>query len=231
MANDTIVPIADLKCSERIVPPIKGPPVLPFQLHQYPLYGNATLLVIPTANESKRRLLQDMFTERATPHNVTMHTITVPVDSEVGEQPYNDAGVAGAYNRISNALVCLDSWDHEKSFGEKSIGTVIVESIESYIQLEGVDRPTDYGIIVIHNVTTQRTTACSSWGVTVAPAFVNRARRFGFQGNPNHGRVTVGQILAANVPGLDKADWQAVLAGRSRYDLLKDAIIKLPIPW
>jgi hypothetical protein len=68
-------------------------------------------------------------------------------------------------------------------------------------------------------------------GVTVPPVYINRARHFGFEGDPNQGRVTVGQILAAQVLGLDKADWQVVLAGHSRYDLLKDAIRQVQILW
>ena len=41
-----------------------------------------------------------------------------------------------------------------------------------------------YGVEVIHNATTQKTAVCVSWGVTVPIAYVNRARRFGFEGDP-----------------------------------------------
>jgi non-canonical (house-cleaning) NTP pyrophosphatase len=220
----------DLEGTEKIVPPHMDLRLPPFQLHQYPSHGNAVLLVIPTENESKRRLLQEAFRERA-PNNVIVHTVTVSVDSGVGAQPYNEAGIIGAHNRISNALLRLDTAEYQETFKVKRIGTVIVACIENYIQTDNIDRPADYGVVVIHNATTQQTTACISSGVTVPPAYVNRARHFGFEGDPNRGRVTVGQILAAHVPGLDKADWQSVLAGHSRYDLLKDAIRQVPIPW
>lgn len=63
------------------------------------------------------------------------------------------------------------------------------------------------------------------------PAYVDRARRFGFDGHPNFGRVTVGQVLAAHVPGLDKSDWQMVLSGRLRYQILDEAMEQLEFPW
>jgi non-canonical (house-cleaning) NTP pyrophosphatase len=230
MTNNLVNPVPNLEGTEKTVPPHMDPRLPLFQHHQYPSHGNAVLLVIPTENEPKRRLLQEAFRERA-PNNVIVHTVTVSVDSDVGEQPYNEAGIIGAHNRISNALLRLDTAEYQETFKVKRIGTVIVASIESYIQTDNIDRPADYGVVVIHNATTQQTTACMSWGVTVPPAYVNRARRFGFKGDLNRGRVTVGQILAAHVVGLDKADWQSVLAGHSRYDLLKDAIRQVPIPW
>jgi non-canonical (house-cleaning) NTP pyrophosphatase len=230
MMNNLKDNVPDLEGTEKIVPPHMDPRLPPFQIHQYPSHGNAVLLVIPTDNESKRRLLQESFIERA-PNDMIVHIVTVPVNSGVGEQPYNEAGIIGAHNRISNALLRLDTVEYEETFKVKRIGTVVVASIENYIQTDNIDRPADYGIVVIHNATTQQTTACTSWGVTVPPAYINRARRFGFEGDPNRGRVTVGQILAAHVPGLDKADWQSVLSGHSRYDLLRDAIRQVPIPW
>jgi non-canonical (house-cleaning) NTP pyrophosphatase len=230
MTSNLMNSVSDLEGTEKIVPPHMDLRLPPFQFHQYPSYGNAVLLLIPTENESKRRLLQEAFRERA-PNDMIVHTVTVSVDSGVGEQPYNEAGIIGAHNRISNALLRLDTAEYQDTFRVKRIGTIICASIENYIQTDNVDRPTDYGVVVIHNATTQQTTACTSWGVTTPPAYVNRARRFGFEGDPNRGRVTIGQILAAHVPGLDKADWQAVLAGHSRYDLLKDAIRQVPIPW
>jgi non-canonical (house-cleaning) NTP pyrophosphatase len=208
-----------------------NPGLPPFQSHQYPSYGNAVLLVIPTKNEFKTRVLEEAFRQQA-PSDVILHTLAVPVESGVGEQPYNEAGIIGAHNRISNALLRLDAVEYQENFRDKRIGTVIVACIENYIQTDDIDCPTDYGVVAIHNATTRQTVACLSWGVTVPPAYINRARRFGgFGGNPNRGSVTVGQILAANVPGLDKADWHAVLARHSRYDLLKDAVRQLPIPW
>ncbi|OCL13490.1 hypothetical protein AOQ84DRAFT_310481 [Glonium stellatum] len=230
MQNNLIRSVEKMAGTENIVSPQADPSLPLFQLHQYPNYGKAVLLVISTENKGKRKILEEAFRERA-PKDGTMHVITVPVASDVGEQPYNNAGAIGAYNRISNALTCLDTAEHRKNLAAKGIGTVIVASIESYIQTENIDRPTDYGIIVLHNATTCNTAVRVSSGVTVPFEYVNRARRFGYEGDQNQGRVTVGQILAANVPGLDKGDWHAVLAERSRYDLLKDAIREMQIPW
>ncbi|RYP02537.1 hypothetical protein DL764_005781 [Monosporascus ibericus] len=216
--------------TESIVRPFGDPAILPFESHQYPLSGKGVLLVIPTANKQKEALLRGAFGDRA-PNGADLHVITVPFDSGVGEQPYNEAGSLGAHNRITNALRALHAANYQEILRLRGIGTVIVASIESYIQTDQVTRPTDYGIVMIRNATAEKTAACLSWGTTVDPAYVVRARRFGFDGDPNFGRVTVGQVLAAHVPGLDKADWQVVLGGRSRYELLKEAIEKLEIPW
>ncbi|KAH0547676.1 hypothetical protein FGG08_000165 [Glutinoglossum americanum] len=229
MASNLMNSVRGLEGTEEIVPPPMDPRLPPFQPHQYPSHGNAVLLVIPTKNEFKRRVLQQAFRQRV-PSDVVLHTLVVPVESDVGEQPYNEAGSTGAHNRISNALLRLDAVEYEETFRDRKIGIVIVACIESYIQTDNIDRPTDYGVVAIHNATTRQTEVCLSRGVTVPPAYVDRARRFGFEGDPNRGRVTVGQILAANAPGIDKADWQAVLARHSRYDLLKDALAQLPIP-
>jgi hypothetical protein len=222
--------VSNIRKTETIVPPFMEPDMPQFESHQYPLSGKAVLLVIPTANKLKEKILLDGFREKV-PNGVDLHTITVPFDSGVGEQPYNEAGCLGAHNRITGALRALHARNHQEVLGSKSIGTVIVASIESYIQTNHVARPVDYGVIVVRNATAEKTTACLSWGTTVDPAYVDRARRFGFDGDANFGRVTVGQVLAAHVPGLDKADWQVVLGGQSRYKLLKDAIAELEIPW
>ncbi|KAH0565180.1 hypothetical protein GP486_001426 [Trichoglossum hirsutum] len=230
MGNNLMSSVQNLRGKEKVVPPPVEPKLPPFEPHRYPNHGNAILLVIPTENEFKKRVLQEAFREQA-PRGVDLHTISVPVESEVGEQPYNEAGVMGAHNRISNALLRLDAPEYQETFREKKIGAVFVASIENFIQIDGIDRPTDYGVVAIHNAIDQRTVACFSQGVTVSPDYVDRARRFGFDGNPNHGKVTVGRVLAANVPGLDKANWHKDLACHSRYDLLSDAVGQLPIPW
>jgi non-canonical (house-cleaning) NTP pyrophosphatase len=222
--------LCELKGTEAVVPPFMDPDIPRFESHRYPLHGTAVLLVIPTANKQKERILCDHFREQA-PTAVNLHTITIPFDSGVGEQPYNEAGCLGAHNRVTNALRALHEDAYQGILKSKGIGTVIVASIESYVQTEYVPRPVDYGIIVIRNATTERTTSFMSWGTTIDLNYVNRARRFGFDGDPNFGRVTVGQIIAAHVPGVDKADWQVVLGGDSRYKLINSAIAQMEIPW
>lgn len=230
LSNGLTNSISSLTGTESVIPPNLEIEVPSFESQQFPRHGDSVLLVIPTANKSKGKLLEDGF-KKQKPEDVVLHSISLPFDSGVGEQPYNEAGVLGAHTRISSVLHQLDSPGYQELLRSKGIGTVVIASIENYIQLDNVERPTDYGVVVIHNASTGDTTAGLSRGVTVPPAYVNRARRFGFEGNPNYGRVTVGQILAANVPGLDKADFHSVLAGHSRYDLLSEAIGHLTIPW
>lgn len=218
-----------LQGTEKILQTLADPEIPPFEPQQLPVYGNAFLLVIPTANQYKIRICKKYIEDRVT-DDVAVHTVILPVESDVGEQPYNAAGVVGAHNRISNAMHRLQDEEYKAILRSKGIGTVILMAIENYIQFDGVQRPADYGVVVVHNASAQKSTGCFSCGVTVPPAFVDRARRFGYAGNPNYGRVTVGQILAAHVPGLDKADWHKLLAGRSRYDILEDAIGKLSFP-
>ncbi|KAI9786718.1 MAG: hypothetical protein M1816_007859 [Peltula sp. TS41687] len=228
--HDLMKTISDIRGTETVVPPFMDLDVPQFESHRYPLDGKAALLVIVSANKSKERILRNAFSYKA-PKGVDVHSVTLPFDSGVGEQPYNQAGSLGAYNRISNALRALPAANYQEMFREKGIGSVIVASIESYIQTDHIARPTDFGVIMLRNATTEQTTACLSQGTTVDPRYVDRARRFGFDGDPNFGRVTVGQVLAAHVPGLDKADWQMVLGGRSRYQLLNEAIEQLEFPW
>jgi len=222
--------IEEMKKTETVVPSYAIPSVPPFPTCNFPQYGHKTLLMIPTANKSKRELIQKSLVEQKPP-NVTLHTVVMGFDSGVGEQPYNDAGVLGAHNRISNAIQHISSRENHELLRANNIGTVLIASIENFIQLRNVDRPTDYGVVVVHNATTGQTAVAMSSGVTVPEDYIDRARRFGFANNADHGRVTVGQILAANVPGLDKADWHSILAGRSRYELLSEAIAQLSIPW
>lgn len=231
MSNGLLTSVDNLRGTERIVAPNLDIDLPPFQSHNLPGYGRDVLLVIPTANKSKCELLTSGF-ELKKPEGVTLHSIAIPFESGVGEQPYNEAGVIGAHTRISNALRHIDTPSFRDTLASKKIGTVIVASIENFIQLDKVERPTDFGMVVIHNASIGQTTAGLSLGVTVPRAYVNRARRFGFdEGNSNYGRVTVGQVLAAYAPGLDKANWHSVAAGRSRYDLLGDVIDDIEIPW
>lgn len=230
IADPSVRTIPCIKGTEKVVPARLAPQLPPFPPYRYPIHGNTVLLVIPTENKSKKTIIEECIVDRA-PVALKLHTITVPVESDVGEQPYNEAGAAGAYNRISNALERLNDTESTEILSKYAVGTVMAASVENYIQTRDVERPADFAIAVVHNATTQQTCTCSSRGVTVPPEYVGRARRFGDDGNDDHGNVTVGQVLAARVPGLDKADWHAVLAGKSRYELLREAIRGLSIPW
>lgn len=222
--------ISSLKGTESIVPPLPEPVIPPFEPHEYPLNGRAVLLVVPTSNQSKRDLLLSAFRSRA-PVGLELHVLTLPVSSEVGEQPYNKAGIIGAYNRINNALRALDSDEHHELLRRNRIGTIMVASIENYIEIERAERPTDFGVVVVHNATTRETRACVSKGTTVDPRFVESALSLGYGEHPYYGKVTVGKILAGRFPGIDESNWHAVLVGHSRYDILKEAVDGLELPW
>jgi hypothetical protein len=230
MSDGLTKSIDSLRGTETVVPPKINIEIPIFEPQQFPHHGDAVLLVIPTANKSKRTLLESGL-RKQNPEEVILHSISVPFESGVGEQPYNEAGLLGAQTRIGNALNYLKAPENQEVLKSKCIRTVLIASIENFIQLDNVERPTDYGVVVIHNASTRQTVAGISCGVTIPPVYVDRARRFGFEGNQNFGKVTVGQILAAHVPGLDKADFHSVLTGQSRYDLLSEAFDRLTIPW
>jgi len=223
--------LEEMRETETVVPSYTLSSLPPFPMCTLPRYGHAALLVVPTANASKTELLRSIVAKQ-TPADVTLHVITITFDSGVGEQPYNDAGVLGARNRIANALAHLAEPENHEVLRAHNAGTVLVASIENFIRLAGANRPTDHGVVMVHNATTGEMAATLSSGVTVPPEYVERARRFGCApGRPDHGNVSVGQVLAANVPGLDKADWHVVLAGRSRYEILREAAERLIVPW
>ncbi|RYP93044.1 hypothetical protein DL770_000790 [Monosporascus sp. CRB-9-2] len=130
------------------------------------------------------------------------------------------------------ALKPWEPWPSESTL-EKKIGTAIAASIENYIQqpTEEETRPVDYGVVMVHNATTGQSVMPLSKDATAPRGYFDHAQLLGHEGDESYGRVTVGQWLRATVPGLDKADWDAVVAGVSRYELLKETTKGLEIPW
>ncbi|KAK3357808.1 hypothetical protein B0T25DRAFT_452351 [Lasiosphaeria hispida] len=238
--------VSALRNTETIVPAPAAtttttPAIPAFPTFAFPSHGPNILLVIPTANADKTRILTTAFTSHLPTTNggsaTLLHPLTVPASSNVGEQPYNGAGPAGAHNRIANALQTLaDSAGQRAVLAQHGIGTVMAASIENYIQegavgVGGEARPVDYGFVLVHNASTGRTVSAVSRGVTVPRAYYEYARSLGTDGGEDYGRVTAGEVLTANVPGMDKANWHQVVADVSRYDLLTEAIEGLEIPW
>ena len=230
MSNGLGRNIQQMANTEHTVPPYSVSLLEQFPSDKYQGKGRNVLLVIPTENEFKTRVLESFFRRNA-PAGRTVHIAEVPVNSDVGEQPYNSEGIVGAQNRIKNALTQLNSSRLSAMIEDNDIGTIFVASIENYVQTANISQPTDFGIIMIFNATTRKVSLGVSQGVTVPPKYVDRARRFGYEGNVDQGKVTVGQILAANVEGLDKKDYHRVLAGTSRYVVLEEAVGQLTIPW
>jgi hypothetical protein len=208
------------------------------------------LLVIPTSNKFKVCLLRDHLAATKPP-GVNLDHLEVKADSQVGEQPLDSAGPQGAVNRVANAANKLFKDDSKmRDLRERAIGTVIVGAVENFIYRHAswtdkdgqtVHGPADYGVLVFCRISL--VPGCAdverirwsqlgvSRGVTVPADFMNFARTLGFDDKEElHGKVTVGEVIAANT-GIDKANWHLPLAGASRYELLKEAMEKMKVPW
>jgi hypothetical protein len=105
--------------------------------------------------------------------------------------------------------------------------------------------PVDYGVVVFcviplvggggdleRNAVVKWAVGVSG-GVTVPREYYDDAQKYGFEDEKTkrQGKVTVGKVLGANIPGLDDADWHKELAGVSRYDLLSGAMKEMVVPW
>ncbi|KAK4167226.1 hypothetical protein QBC43DRAFT_312372 [Cladorrhinum sp. PSN259] len=107
----------------------------------------------------------------------------------------------------------------------------------------------DYGVLMLYNATSGELRCGISKGVEVPLEYLREAEGYGFEEDDDaeekededgegkrtikmKGKVTVGEVLAANIEGLDKADWHKVLSegGVSRYELLKEGLEGLGFP-
>ncbi|KAK4144412.1 uncharacterized protein C8A04DRAFT_27869 [Dichotomopilus funicola] len=204
---------------------------------------NNVLLVIPTSNESKTKMLLDHLHKIKPPHIKLTHR-QIPAKSGVGEQPYDGAGPLGAFTRVLNAIRTLQADpQRRKALLDKRIGTIIVGAIENFMQRPSGPggRAVDYGVVVFCVVSLMPGADQSggkwkwsmgvSGGVSAPTEYWKEAETFGFEKNVReHGNVTIGELLHVNA-GLDKANWHLQLAGVSRYDLLEDAMKALKVPW
>ena len=182
--------------------------------------------MVHTGNGSHTRIIQDWAAEQV-PEPLEIYVKNVTTDTEVGAQPYNNAGQDGAYNRIRNALSSLAGSD---IFQQKKIGTVIAVSVENFIRTD-TGPPADFGLVVWHNATTGTTRTCCTEGVAVPAEHIEHARSLGSVGdNPDHGKVTIGSIIANMQPDINKARWQISNAHTTRCRLLSAAMEKMPNP-
>ena len=220
-------------------PGTKYPPPNPALVH----------LIIPTANKDKANLLINHVQQALKPDSgvtIAGHT-KVPADSGVGEQPYDTAGPRGAFNRVVGAVrkLCADD-EFRAGLARRGVGTVLVASVENFMAREAVPedggkvRAVDYGAVVFCRISLVVEKAPWVWrvgasrGVTAPVEYWKAAEAFGFEDRGReHGKVTVGVLLAANIPGLDKADWHKLLADVSRYELLGEAMKArgAEVPW
>lgn len=193
--------------------------------------GDNILLFIPTANKFKKGAIQA--TVEASLGKEQRNRLIVyqqNVDSGVGNQPYDEKGLEGAFTRIRNALAWLGR--HPEVLKINKVGTVLVGAIENFIQRAGNGKPAvDYGIVVIYNATRSKTVGSISRGVTVPQEFLEEAEAKGFDDEARKsGKVTVGEVLARNFD-IDAANWHEVVCGISRYALLTEALDGMKIPW
>ncbi|KAL2017763.1 hypothetical protein VTK56DRAFT_1681 [Thermocarpiscus australiensis] len=141
------------------------------------------------------------------------------------------------------------------------VGTVIVGAVENFVVRPGRgenkgDKPIDYGMVVFCKVPLTAVPGSedkhdhpkvkgSKWvwhravsrGVPFPVKFWKEAESYGFNDPPPKngmphivGKVAIGARIREHT-GIDKTDWHRVVAGVSRYELLKEAIKKGGIPW
>lgn len=186
--------------------------------------GDGILLIIATKNADKVKLLQDTISRKVPGKIVLVESVTA--DSAVGEQPYNEMGGIGARNRTNSAISRSGVLKDEDKLKKAKIGTVLVATVENYVRLKG-DSAVDYGYVLIHNATTGLSDRSVSEGVPFPQKYVNIAQAAGFEDDAHlQGKVTVGSVMAERYAdeGMKKADPHEFLCGRSRYDILRDAI-------
>lgn len=146
-------------------------------------------------------------------------------ESGVGEQPYDEKGLEGAYNRLRNALTWL--MNNEKLLEDERVGTVMIAAIESYIQRG--NPAVDYGVVIFYNAMLDKAAATLFCGVTVPQDFLNEAEAGGFDDNEKkRGKITLGKVLE-QVFDVERRNWHEVVCGRSRYDIVEEAVEKLDV--
>jgi hypothetical protein len=195
-------------------------------LTQLQSYGEHVLLFVPTRNEFKVTVLEKRIKDELKGQRNLLIPYSEDLDSGVGQQPYDEKGLEGAWTRIRNGLAWLNNNKH--ILEEKKVGTVLVAAIENYIQRG--EPAVDYGIVVIYNATINKVATAISRGVTVPGEFLKEAEAYGFDDDAKKcGKRTVGKVLAETF-GIDHRNWHEVVCGISRYQLLTDAVSKLDVP-
>ncbi|KAH7131465.1 hypothetical protein B0J13DRAFT_562649 [Dactylonectria estremocensis] len=226
--------LEEVRNTQKIVPPPQRRGQLrSFPARSFETYGDGVMVVTPTGNESKMDEVSRRFAKFVQPSKLQF--ARMHVGSNVGEQPYDEEGLTGGFNRLNGAFDLLETPMCQTQLKDSKIGTVIGMSIESFMQLEfegeKIMRAVDYAAIIVHNATTGKSDFTISEGVPMNPAYVEIARSLGFEdAEKKHGKVTGGKVFAAHVPGVDHADWQAVVTGVTRYDTLRKAMDKMKNP-
>jgi hypothetical protein len=195
-----------------------------------PLSGQYVLLLIPTADEEEKHLLQSVLQD----HIDEPKLVVYAYDVDTGfEQLYDDAGIECLQQRLLAMVDVAES--SAPVLEELGIGTVIIGVVENYIRTSACDAsPVDFGIVVFYNATTgglfQRTTR----GVPLQPSYVKEAQELGLSSaRQNIDGVRYWEIIelyfgkpARQQCGSESdisKDWYQVVCGSSRHLLLADA--------
>lgn len=203
------------------------------------------LVLISTENPRKLDLIRERFTNE----NAVVEIKTVPWNFGYQQQAYNGAGELAARKRGEYAEDWLKSPDGQNFLKDHPFESIYWVAMVNYIQLDSKKKnpPIDYGLIMVKNVNTGAFSSTITEGVTVDPRFVEEAMRYGYlpehrYGNHDYskdkhwdydtmpGNVRVGKVLTTHVYNLKNDDWHAVVANKSRYDILSDSIKTLTIP-
>lgn len=186
--------------------------------------GTPITLIIATENKLKKQLLEKVAKEYCEKNGCSiLKSISLPADSGVGEQPYNEAGPQGMVGRARNVLKTLQGIE----------GTPLVGVIENFIERPIDDNDVrdayDYGIIGFYNGLTDGWTYAVTKGVKVNRKHLLEAMNAGFDDMEKlHGKVTYGEVLAKHYD-VDSSDWHKAVCGKTRFELLADASQKLRV--
>jgi hypothetical protein len=199
------------------VPVIESDYVLP------ELHGTKTLVLVP-GNERKRELAHNWARVKlgiSEDQLVVQRVTGEKVKSDI-EQPYNKQGLECGVKRVIGTLAWLSE---NESVLKSGIGRVLVVAVENFIDDIHQAIAVDYGMLMVYDVLTGVCNLVVSQGVGVQVNFLREACKEGFVNDDlNCGKVTYGSVLANHFDCVDGADWHMVVCGRSRFDILAEAL-------
>jgi hypothetical protein len=214
---------------------------LTFDFPRFPItaHGEKVLLLVPTENKFKTKVLKERVMKEVGEANLVIHQHNV--DTGV-DQPYDEMGVECLVFRTKGMIRFLE--ENPDFLETNAIGNVFIGVIENYIRLpeSGTQNPGsqahDFGIVMLYNATTLKVAYKVSEGVPVQEKYLKEARQEGIvNGREKGGKVTYGSILKKHfaeptreLSGAEydiSKDWHLVVCGKSRYELLENTVASL----
>ena len=198
----------------QLVPAVQ--PQLPSGLAvpRLPRYGSNHLLCVPSQNVHKVEVFRQHEQARY-PGVVLSKLLNQP--SDVPEQPFDDEGVQGAFNRTRHFLDWLASCEGQQFLQEQQVGHVVVDAMENFIACRDAATPSDHACVIRTDLGAMTCQVGVTVGVTVP-------RDCLAQSQAAQGGVTVGKLMAAAQPSIADHDWHSTLAKVSRYTLVSDLL-------